>query len=209
MRLAAKKPVPDIVVGRLPVYLRALSHLQEEGRSLTSSKELAQRLGIGAAQIRRDLSHFGEFGKQGTGYDVTYLAAVLRRILKVDREWGMALVGAGDLGTAISQYVGFQARGFRVVCVFDNDPEKIGGRLGELEVYGMELLQSTIQRMGIQVAIVAVPASHAQAVVDELVGAGIKAILSYAPITVAVPPGVGVQYLDPVVHLQRMTFHLE
>jgi len=206
--MAVKSPVPDIVVGRLPVYLRALRHLLDEGRSVTSSKELAQRLGIGSAQIRKDLSHFGEFGKQGTGYDVAHLASELSRILKVDREWGMALVGAGDLGRAISQYAGFQARGFRVACIFDNNPQKIGRRLGRLEVYDMALLQPKIQELGIQIAIVAVPANQAQAVVDELVKAGIRAILNYAPITVAVPLGVGVQYLDPVVHLQRMTYYL-
>jgi redox-sensing transcriptional repressor len=206
--MEVKKPVPDIVVGRLPIYLRALRHLQEEGRSLASSRELAQRLGIGSAQIRKDLSHFGEFGKQGTGYDVANLAAELSRILHVDREWGMALVGAGDLGRAISQYAGFQARGFRVACVFDNNPEKVGRRLGKLEVLDMATLRHAIQEMGIQVAIVAVPASQAQNVVDELVQAGIRAILNYAPITVTVPPGVGVQYLDPVAHLQRMTYYL-
>jgi redox-sensing transcriptional repressor len=206
--MAVRRSVPDIVVGRLPVYLRALRHLLDEDCSITSSKELARRLGIGSAQIRKDLSHFGEFGKQGTGYDVAHLASELSCILKVDREWGMALVGAGDLGRAISQYAGFQARGFRVACVFDNNPEKVGRPLGKLEVLDVARLRPTIQEMGIQVAIVAVPANQAQGVVDALVQAGIRAILNYAPITVSVPPGVGVQYLDPVAHLQRMTYYL-
>jgi redox-sensing transcriptional repressor len=207
--MAVKKPVPEIVVGRLPIYLRALRHIEEEGRSLTSSKDLAQMLAIGSAQIRKDLSHFGEFGKQGTGYDVSYLASELSRILKVDREWGMALVGAGDLGSAISQYAGFRARGFRVACVFDNDPAKIGRRIGELRVLGMDQLHPRIAALGLRVAIVAVPANQAQAVVDDLVNAKIRAILNYAPISISVPPGVDVQYLDPVVHLQRMTYYLE
>ena len=108
------KPVPDIVIGRLPIYLRALSHLLDEGQRITASKELAERLGISSAQIRKDLSHFGEFGKQGMGYDIAYLREQLKGILKVDQIWDMVLVGAGDLGHAIIHYGGFEGRGFRV-----------------------------------------------------------------------------------------------
>ena len=202
------KPVPDIVIGRLPIYLRALNHMLDEGKRITASKELAQRLGISSAQIRKDLSHFGEFGKQGMGYDIAHLRDQIKRILKVDRIWDAALVGAGDLGHAIVQYGGFEGRGFRVACVFDNNPQKIGRRLGRFEICDAAEMSQKLKEMGLKVAIVAVPASAAQVVVDDLVEGGVRAILTYAPITVSVPPGVRVQYTDPVTHLQRMTYYL-
>jgi redox-sensing transcriptional repressor len=202
------KPVPDIVIGRLPIYLRALTHMLEDGQQITSSKDLAERLGISSAQIRKDLSHFGEFGKQGMGYDIAYLRDQLRSILQVERQWDVALVGAGDLGHAIAHYGGFEGRGFRVACVFDDNPQKVGRRLGKFEICDVANLPERLQELGVQIAIVAVPASAAQAVVDDLVQGGVKAILNYAPITVTVPPGVRVQYIDPVAHLQRMTYYL-
>jgi len=179
-----------------------------EGQQITASKELAARLGISSAQIRKDLSHFGEFGKQGMGYDIAHLRDQLKAILQVQAKWDMALVGAGDLGHAIANYGGFEGRGFRVCCVFDDNPQKIGRRLGQYEINDASTLSEKLPAMGIRVAIVAVPAAAAQAVVDELVAAGVKAILNYAPITVTVPPDVHVQYLDPVLHLQRMTYYL-
>ena len=203
-----RKPVPDIVIGRLPIYLRALTHMLDEGKQITASKELAQRLGISSAQIRKDLSHFGEFGKQGMGYEIAHLRDQIKRILQVDRIWDAALVGAGDLGHAIVQYGGFEGRGFRVACVFDNNPQKIGRRLGRFEICDAAEMPQKLREMGLKVAIVAVPASAAQAVVDDLVEGGVRAILTYAPITVSVPPGVRVQYTDPVTHLQRMTYYL-
>lgn len=206
--MSEAKPVPNIVVGRLPIYLRALNHLLDEGEAITASKQLARRLGISSAQIRKDLSHFGEFGKQGMGYDIAHLREQLGRILKVDREWDMALIGAGDLGHAIIHYGGFEGRGFRVACVFDNNPQKIGRHLGQLEIRDVATLAQRVQELGIKIAIVAVPVPAAQAVVDDLVQAGIKAILNYAPITVTAPPDVKVQYIDPVIHLQHMTYYL-
>lgn len=202
------KPVPDIVIGRLPIYLRALVHLLDEGEEITASRDLAERLGISSAQIRKDLSHFGEFGKQGMGYDVAYLRDQLRRILQVDRQWDVALVGAGDLGHAIAHYGGFEGRGFRVACVFDSNPQKIGRRLGKFEICDAATVAEKLSEMGVRIAIVAVPAGAAQSVVDDLVRGGVRAILCYAPITVTVPPEVHVQYIDPVVHLQRMTYYL-
>jgi len=206
--MSQTKPVPDIVVGRLPIYLRALVHLLEEGQQVTASKDLAERLGISSAQIRKDLSHFGEFGKQGMGYDVAYLRDQLKSILKVDRQWDVALVGAGDLGHAVAHYGGFVGWGFRVACVFDNNPQKIGRRLGRFEICDASKLAERLQEMGIKIAIVAVPANAAQSVVNDLVRGGVKAILNYAPITVTTPQDVYVQYIDPVVHLQRMTYYL-
>lgn len=202
------KPVPDIVIGRLPIYLRALNHMLEEGQRITASKELAERLGISSAQIRKDLSHFGEFGKQGMGYDIAHLRHEIQRILQVDRMWDVALIGAGDLGHAIAHYGGFEGHGLRVACVFDSNPQKIGRRLGKFEICDATNLPQKLRDMEIKIAIVAVPAQAAQAVVDDLVEGGIQAILNYAPITVTTPPGVHVQYIDPVVHLQRMTFYL-
>jgi redox-sensing transcriptional repressor len=202
------KPVPDIVVGRLPIYLRALEHLLDSGHTVIASKDLAQRLGISSAQIRKDLSHFGEFGKQGMGYDIAYLRDQIRHILKVDRKWDMVLVGAGDLGHAIVHYGGFEGRGFRVACVFDNNPQKIGRHLGRFMICDVADLVPKLQEMDVKIAIVAVPASAAQAVVDDLVKAGVKAILNYAPINVTVPPQVRVQYIDPVSHLQHMSYYM-
>ena len=204
-----EKPIPDIVVGRLPLYLRALQHMISEGRQLTSSQELAERLGISAAQIRKDLSHFGEFGKQGTGYNLDFLAEQLERILKVDRVWNMAVVGAGDIGSAVARYQGFANRGFKITLIFDNDPEKIGQHIGPFTVNNMTQMSTLIQAENIKVAMIAVPTAYAQAVADQLVSAGIKAILNYAPLNINVPPGVWVEYTDPVTHLQHMTYYLD
>lgn len=203
----ASADVPDIVIGRLPVYLRALSFLLEEGKEITSSQELAHKLGISSAQIRKDLSHFGEFGKQGTGYEITYLREQLKKILKVDRDWDVALVGAGDLGHAIAHHGNFDRNGFHIVVVFDHNPRKIGARMGRFQILDSESIPTVIQDMGIQIAIIAVPADSAQQVADTLVEAGVRAILNYAPITLNVPPEIQVQYIDPVVYLQRMTFY--
>jgi redox-sensing transcriptional repressor len=204
-----KKPIPDIVVGRLPMYLRALQHMDQEGRRVTSSQELGERLGISAAQLRKDLSHFGEFGKQGTGYEIDYLAEQLSQILKVDRVWDLAVVGAGDIGSAVARYQGFANRGFKVTLIFDSDPAKIGTTIGNFEVQDSGDMQSVIREAGIKVAMITVPANQAQAVADELVKAGVRAILNYAPLSISVPPGVYVQHTDPVTHLQRMTYYLD
>jgi redox-sensing transcriptional repressor len=200
--------VPDIIIGRLPIYLRALNFLLEEGREITASQELADKLGISPAQIRKDLSHFGEFGKQGTGYEIKYLREQLRKILKVDKEWDVALVGAGDLGHAIAHYGNFDISGFHIIAVFDRNPRKIGTKMGRFQILDSESIPTVIQDMGIQIAIIAVPADSAQQVAETLIKAGVQAILNYAPITLNVPPEVQVQYIDPVVYLQSMTYYL-
>lgn len=200
--------IPDIVIGRLPVYLRALTRLAVEGHEVTSSHELGRRLGISSAQIRKDLSHFGGFGKQGTGYQIAYLIEQLRQVLKVDQEWEVALIGAGDLGTALLHYKGFSDRGFRIACVFDNSPQKIGKKIGELDIHAIADMESIIHDRGIKIAMIAVPAEKAQEVADKLIQAGVQAILNYAPMTLNVPGNVKVQYIDPVVNMQRMTFYL-
>jgi redox-sensing transcriptional repressor len=200
--------IPDIVIGRLPVYLRALAVMAAAGQEITSSHELGEKLGISSAQIRKDLSHFGEFGKQGTGYRISHLQDQLRRILKVDREWPVALIGLGDMGHAIARYGGFKDRGFVIKFVFDSDPAKIGQPIGNLVVQDVATLPDVVREQGIQVAMLAVTAKAAQDVADLCVKGGIRAILNYAPINLSVPNTVRVQYLDPVTHLQRMTYYL-
>jgi redox-sensing transcriptional repressor len=202
------KIIPDIVVGRLPIYLRALQRMLEEGRKVTSSQELGERLGISAAQIRKDLSQFGEFGKQGTGYSIEYLSEQISAILKVDRVWDIAVVGAGDIGSAVARYQGLAERGFQITMIFDNNPGKVGMQIGSYVVRDAKDLEFLIGDANIVIAMIAVPSAEAQAVADRLVKAGIKAIVNYAPISINVPEGIHVQYIDPVIHLQRMTYYL-
>lgn len=200
--------VPDIVIGRLPIYLRALTHLLEAGQQFTSSQELGQILSISSAQIRKDLSHFGEFGKQGTGYEIHYLHQQISKILRVDRSWSVALVGFGDLGQAIAHYGGFASKGFFIEAIFDVEPAKIGQQVGGIVVKSIDQLKETISKKNIRMAIVAVPAPAAQEVADNLIKAGVQAILNYAPITLNVPTGIQVQYIDPVMHMQKMAYYL-
>lgn len=200
--------IPDIIIGRLPVYLRALQRMAEKGMQTTSSQELGEHVGISAAQIRKDISQFGEFGKQGTGYSISFLIEKLRQILKVDRVWDVVVVGAGDMGHALARYQGFTDRGFRIVMVFDNDPQKIGTKAGDFTILDAGRMVESIRAAGAKVAMVTVPAAAAQQVADKLVEAGVKAILNYAPISINVPQGVRVQYIDPATHLQRMTYYL-
>ncbi len=201
--------VPEIVVRRLPHYARALQWLEMDGVQTISSSELGAQLGMTPAQIRKDLSYFGEFGKQGMGYDVKFLYEQLRHILGIDHEWLAALVGIGDLGHAIARYGGFSWRGFKIAALFDQDPKKIGEQIGELEIVSIDKLPMVVRGLRIQLGIVAVPAGQAQVVAELMVSAGIRGILSYAPIHLHLPVGVRVRYIDPVVTLQSMTFHLK
>jgi redox-sensing transcriptional repressor len=201
--------IPDIIIGRLPIYLRALQRLSERGTLTTSSQELGEIIGISAAQIRKDISQFGEFGKQGTGYSIPFLIERLRDILKVDRVWEVVIVGMGDIGHALARYNGFANRGFHINMVFDNDPAKIGQKVGEYEIFDTATLIDRIKQNKIKIAMLTVPAASAKEMTDQLVKAGIKAILNYAPISLNVPRSVHVQYTDPVTHLQRMTYYLD
>jgi redox-sensing transcriptional repressor len=161
--------IPGIIVGRLPIYLQALEHMQRQGVRSTSSQELGEYIGISAAQIRKDLSQFGEFGKQGKGYSVDYLVEQLRAILKVDRIWDMVVVGAGNLGRAIARYGDFQKHGFRVAMIFDNDPQRIGEKIEGFVVQDMKDLVPLVQQANIKIATLTVPGAAAQSVTDELV----------------------------------------
>ena len=200
--------VPDIVVGRLPLYLRALSQMSEHGKEITSSQELGANLGISSAQIRKDLSQFGEFGKQGTGYNIPFLIQQLQKILKLDRLWDVVLIGAGDLGTAIAHYAGFIDRGFRISHVYDSDPKKIGQKVGKFAIKDVSQMADDIRHEKIKVAMLAIPASYAQDISEELVKAGIIAILCYAPTSLSLPDHVQIQYIDPSLHLQHMTYYI-
>ena len=200
--------VPQVVVARLPQYLRALNQLLEQKIAVISSQQLGEQLQVTPAQIRKDLSYFGRFGKQGRGYDISHLVSRLRSILGLDRTWKVAVVGIGRLGRAIISYPGFTPEGFQIVCAFDADPRSVGQKAGEITIEPMARLRETLARQDVQIAIVAVPASRAQEVISELVSCGIKSILSYAPITMPKANGVQVRIIDPVVALQSMTYYL-
>ena len=200
--------VPDVVVLRLPLYVRALTQLLESGGDIVSSQQLGALLQMTPAQIRKDLSYFGRFGKQGRGYNVRFLHEELRQILGLDRNWSACLVGVGNLGQAIINYPGFAPEGFNILAAFDSDPELVGMKVGDLAVQPMSELGKTLEPRGLSIGIVAVPASQAQSVIEQLVESGVKGILNYAPIAPYVPMGVVLRNIDPVLSLQSMTFYL-
>jgi len=202
------KKIPDIIIGRLPLYLRALNRMAVNGSAVTSSKELGEWVGISAAQIRKDISQFGEFGKQGTGYNIEFLSKNIREILNIDRIWDVAIIGVGDIGRGLIQYQGFLDRGFQVTLAFDSSPEKIGKKIGDLSVQDIAEMVDTIKTANVKIAMIAVPADHAQAIADELAKTSVKAILNYAPIRLNVREGMHVQYIDPATRLQWMTYYL-
>ncbi|MFW6074669.1 MAG: redox-sensing transcriptional repressor Rex [Chloroflexota bacterium] len=206
----AERLIPDIVIRRLPIYARSLRHLLHSGIATVSSDELAERIGVTAAQIRRDLSYFGRFGKQGKGYDVATLIDEIHGILNLDRRWDIALVGFGHLGRAIADYPGFAASSFRIVAIFDRSPDLIGAKNAfGVPVQPQTELVSTVQKLGIKVGIVAVPAATAQDVANDLIAGGVGAILNYAPVTLRVPDEIRVRDIDPISALQSMTYYLD
>lgn len=201
--------VPEVVVLRLPQYVRALGDLLRRGVTVVSSHQLGEHLQMTPAQIRKDLSYFGRFGKQGRGYPVNYLLDELRQVLGLERKWNSCLVGVGRLGRAIINYPGFTPEGFNIVAAFDSSPAEIGVSIGSLVIQPIAELEPTIRERDIRIGIVAVPASHAQEVIDQLVGFGVKAMLNYAPIGPQVPDGVRIRNVDPILALQSMTYYLK
>ena len=199
---------PDVVIGRLPLYARSLRYLLQEGVTSVSSQELGDRINITAAQIRKDLSYFGEFGKQGIGYDVEKLLAQIEDILGLTQEWAVALVGIGHLGEAIARYEGFRSQGIRIVALFDSDPGKLGAAINGLTISGDDQMEAICREHSVRLAIIAVPASRAQEVADILIAAGVRAILNYAPVVIQVPEGVWVRNIDPVGLIHSMTYYL-
>ncbi len=201
-----QKHVSDSTVRRLSHYLRALERFELEGPFTVSSEELAQRGGTTAAQVRKDLSHFGSFGKRGLGYGVPKLAAKLRGILGLDRRWRVALVGAGRIGSALFAYPDFKLRGFDVVAVLDSNPEKVGECWGSVKVTSSDRLEEVIVGLGIELVILAIPAEAVQEVADRAIAAGVHGILNFAPRQVRVPRGVHLKHVNLVMELEALSF---
>jgi len=199
--------IPDQTVERLPMYLRVLMSFAERGMRSVSSKELAREAGVNDWQVRKDLSYFGELGKPGVGYDVHGLACDIRRILRLDRARHAILIGVGNLGTAILAYGGFARYGLKIVAAFDKDPEKVGREVHGIRIQDMSQLKG-LRKRRISLAILAVPASAAQEVVDYLVKVGIKGILSFAACPLKVPKKVKVISIDIAMHLAILPYHL-
>lgn len=204
----AQLNIPDVVIRRLPIYVRTLSSLQEQDKTSVSSEELARLIGVTAAQIRRDLSYFGKFGKQGKGYDIGYLRDTIEEILKLDRTWDMVLCGMGKLGHAIANYRGFRRSSFAIVGLFDADETTSGVEVNGMEIRPMSELEQTLRDERIRVGIIATPRKIAQETADILVAGGVEAILNYAPVILRVPEHVTVREIDPVSALQSMTYYI-
>jgi len=200
--------IPDVVVDRLPLYYRLLSRLDAEGRAVVSSQELGEELGVTPAQIRKDLSYFGRFGKQGRGYSVSRLQEELKAILGLDGRWKVIVIGIGRLGRAIASYPGFEGQGFDVIALYDAAPNLIGTEIEGQRVRDVTALEDDLKKTAVDIGVVAVPGEFAQDVVDTLVDAGVNAILNYTPNRVQTPPGVEVRHINPVLFLQSMTYHL-
>jgi redox-sensing transcriptional repressor len=206
--VGAEEAIPDIVIRRLPVYVRTLRGLRERGIRSVSSDALAGHIGVTAAQIRRDLSYFGKFGKQGKGYDTEFLAAAIARILQLDRQWRVALAGFGNLGRAITHYRGFAPSSFTIATVFDRNPDHIGQEINGLRILSDACLTEVIAAEDIRIGIIAVPAAFAQETADRMIAGGVRAILNYAPVILKVPATVTVREIDPVSALQSMTYYV-
>jgi redox-sensing transcriptional repressor len=200
--------IPEMTIRRLSVYTRCLQQLEEDGVKTVSSQELAERFNLNSAQVRKDLAYFGEFGVRGIGYYVAGLKAELQKILGLDREWAVALVGFGNLGSALLHYKGFARQGFRIAAIFDDDPAKIGREVGGVRVLSSRELNREVKARGIQIAIVAVPPEAAQAVTDQLVEAGIKAILNFAPSRIRAPRDARLKHVDLSIELETLSFYL-
>jgi redox-sensing transcriptional repressor len=201
--------IPEVVIFRLPTYLYTLSLLTEEKIEVVSSNELGARLQMTPAQIRKDLSYFGKFGKQGKGYHVRTLSAELRKIMGLDQEWNMALIGVGKIGKALLDYGNLALRGFKIVAAFDIDPQLIGKKMGnKVVIQDICDLAQTVKQKDIRIGVIAVPPAQVQKAVDSLVQCGIKAILSYYPVAATVPSDVRVRRVDPMFALQTMTYCL-
>ncbi len=208
-RSSYKMPkIPEMTIRRLSVYARCLLQLEEDGVKTISSQELAERFNLNSAQVRKDLAHFGEFGVRGIGYYVAGLKAELQKILGLDREWRVALVGFGNLGSALFNYKGFTRAGFRISAIFDDDPQKIGRAIDGVPVLSLSDLGREAKARGLQIGIIAVPAESAQPVMDAMVAAGIKAILNFAPSRLKVVKDARLKNVDLSIELETLSFYL-
>ena len=200
--------IPEMTIRRLSIYTRCLLQLEEDDVKTISSQELAERFNLNSAQVRKDLAYFGEFGVRGIGYYVSGLKAELQRILGLDREWPVALVGLGNLGSALFHYKGFSRQGFRIVIVFDDDPAKAGREIGGVPIVTTRDVAREVKARAIQIAVLAVPADGAQAVTDALVAAGIKAVLNFAPARLRIPDSARLKNVDLSIELETLSFYL-
>jgi redox-sensing transcriptional repressor len=199
--------IPEKTVTRLSIYLRCLEELEAGGVASVSSRQLAERFGLNSAQVRKDLAYFGQFGVRGLGYYIAELKHNLERILGLKQDWEVALVGVGNLGSALIAYKGFQARGFKIATAFDADPSKAGQTVGDVQIVEIGKLVPTLKKRKVKIGVIAVPAAAAQSVADQLVEAGVTAILNFAPAQLTVPEGVKVQYVDLSVLLKTLSYH--
>jgi redox-sensing transcriptional repressor len=200
--------IPTPAVYRLSFYLRQLEAYQHGEKHTISSKQLGDALGYTDAQVRKDLAYFGQFGHPGIGYRVDELISQLRKILGTDKVWNVALIGAGNLGRALIAYRGFLRKGFRLSAIFDADERKVGQAYGDLTVESMDRLAAVAAEQNLKLAIMSVPADAAQAVADKLVAAGIRGILNFAPVSIAVPADVSTQGVDLAVQLEQLSFKM-
>jgi len=203
-----KLQIPEDSVKRLSLYLRNLRYLVREGVETISSEALAQDIYVSAAQVRKDLSYFGDFGTRGVGYSVRNLISEIESILGLNKKWSLALVGVGRLGSALLNYRGFQQFGFQFSVAFDNNPEKIGKKIGKVKVEDYSEIEKIIKKEKIKIAVVTVPASAAQEVTDRLVKAGIEAILNFSPRYLNVPPSVSIKTVDIALEVGNLTYYL-
>lgn len=206
MEAASRRGVPDATVARLPGYLRALTALVDDRVRSVSSDELAAAAGVTPAMLRKDLSHLGSYGVRGVGYDVAHLAAEVTEVLGLAREWPVAIVGMGNLGRALAAYRGFSTRGFRIVAVLDHDTRLVGLRAAGQTVRPMTDLPALVRDEGLAIGVIATPAESAQQVADQLVAAGVRSILNFAPSVISVPADVDVRKVDLATELQILAF---
>jgi redox-sensing transcriptional repressor len=201
------RDIPEATVARLPVYLRALTTLVEQGTATCSSEELAAAAGVNSAKLRKDLSYLGSYGTRGVGYDVDYLRYQIAREIGVTQDWPVVIVGIGNLGHALANFSGFRSRGFRVVALLDADPQRRGESVAGIDVRDFADLGSIVREHGVAIGVIATPASAAQDVADQMVEAGIRSILNFAPTVIAVPDGVDVRKVDLSIELQILAYH--
>ena len=202
------QPAPNVVALRLSLYLRQLEQLLAEGIRKVSSQQLAASLQTTAAQVRKDLTHFGQFGRPGMGYEVAPLIEELRRILGTDRTWSVIVVGVGDLGSALLRYRGFRKKGFEVVAAFDVSAGRVGKTVGSVAVYHVDQIPAIVRKHNVRLAILTAPAEAAQELTDLLCRAGVKGILNFAPTTLRTSPGVAVQPVDLAAQLEQLSFRI-
>jgi redox-sensing transcriptional repressor len=208
LRISRIPRIPEMTVRRLSVYLRCLRQLEEAGVTTISSQDLAARFHLNSAQVRKDLAYFGEFGIRGIGYEAATLRAEIQRILGLDREWRVVLVGFGNLGSALLHHRGFARQGFRIAAVVDTHPDKVGRDVDGLTIRPLAELGAVVRAAGAQIGVIAVPPESAQDVAGRLVEAGVRAILNFAPASVTVPAGVRLQNVDLSIELEHLSFHL-